>query len=221
MKVYFLQDREGTFYLRQKNPLEASRYLVSNEAYQVHEKLYEEAASILLNPNFEKKEYLESELRLQWQYLSDTTWIDISEPNFIGTQTTDYRQVFIYTGLEKVASYQSKVNSWLVACFSEEVATNIPERSLRFLEEAFELVQACGLDQIAAQRLLTCVYNREPGNRAQEAGGVMVTLASLCSAVNVNMRTEGEKELDRVIGKMPEIREKQQFKTGHGITATT
>lgn len=223
MKMYSLFDIEGQFYLREKNPLDSSRYLVSETAYLNHEAQYKAAALLILNPVLGKKEYTENEIREQWQFntgdILTPVWENISEANFIDTMPHQYRLTFKYVGLVVLKSYQDHAKTWLLECFGEEVATNIPERSLRFLEEALELVQATGLTQVEAQRLLTYVYNRPVGKKAQEVGGVMVTLACLCAATGLDMREEGETELARVITKIPEIREKQEFKKQHNITA--
>jgi hypothetical protein len=53
------------------------------------------------------------------------------------------------------------------------------------------------------------------GQPDKEVGGVMVTLASLCSAVAINMDAAGDRELDRNWDRIDVIRAKQQSKP-HG-----
>ncbi|MCZ8104029.1 MAG: hypothetical protein O9972_39810 [Burkholderiales bacterium] len=112
-------------------------------------------------------------------------------------------------------SFQARVKPWLDACFGAEIAIDKVERNYRFLEEALELVQATGLNRDEAHRLVDYVFNREPGDPRQEAGGVMTTLAALCLAHHLDMHECGEIELARVWTKVDQIREKQKNKPRH------
>ncbi len=86
--------------------------------------------------------------------------------------------------------------------------------ALAALEEALELVQACGCAAAEAHQLVDYVYGRPQGDVNQEVGGVMVTLAALCLANGVDMHAGGEAELARI--NVPEtvrkIRTKQATK---------
>jgi hypothetical protein len=97
-----------------------------------------------------------------------------------------------------MSTYQSRVQTWILDCFGPEIARNLTERNYRFLEEALELVQALGCERDAAHRLVDYVFNREAGRPGQEVGGVLVTLAALCSASAIDMDAAGEIELRRV-----------------------
>ena len=108
--------------------------------------------------------------------------------------------------------FQTNVQPWLLACFGEEIAGDKEERNHRFLEEALELVQACGCGADEAHQLVDYVFNRPVGEKTQEVGGVMVTLASLCLAQDLNMHVEGDVELERVWTKVEQIRAKQAAK---------
>ncbi|MDP2346759.1 MAG: hypothetical protein Q8N34_03430 [Gammaproteobacteria bacterium] len=110
------------------------------------------------------------------------------------------------------ASFQIRVDHWMMACFGEEIAGDVVERNHRFLEEALELVQACGCTQAEAQELVSYVYGRPVGEMSQEVGGVMVTLAALCNAQKLNFFDLSEEELSRVWTKIDAIREKQKSK---------
>ncbi len=112
-------------------------------------------------------------------------------------------------------SFQRRVGFWMDACFGPEIAEDLMERNHRFLEEALELVQACRCTQSEAHQLVDYVFNRPEGNRVQEVGGVKVTLAALCNAVDVNADAAAELELSRVWGKIKEIRAKQAAKPKH------
>ena len=115
----------------------------------------------------------------------------------------------------EIPSYQSRVRKWLIACFGEKIASDPVERNHRFLEEALELVQACGCSREEARSLVEYVYNRPTGEKHQETGGVMVTLAALCLAQDMDMTEEGEIELERVWTKVEQIRAKQAAKPKH------
>ncbi len=53
------------------------------------------------------------------------------------------------------------------------------------------------------------------GEKRQEVGGVMVTLAALCSAQEISMDQADETELHRIWGKQEAIRAKQAAKPKH------
>jgi len=111
-----------------------------------------------------------------------------------------------------IRSYQRKVEEWLAACFPLAARTNRQERTHRFLEEALELAQANGCTLDEAKTLVEYVYSRPQGQPELEVGGVMVTLASLCSATNIDMGIAGEKELTRNWERIEHIRRKQASK---------
>ena len=111
--------------------------------------------------------------------------------------------------------FQARVQPWMMACFGAEIAADQKERNHRFIEEALELVQACGATQSEAHQLVDYVYGRPVGEKAQEVGGVMVTLAALCLAQGLDMHAAGETELARIWTKVEQIRAKQAAKPKH------
>lgn len=112
-------------------------------------------------------------------------------------------------------AFQQQVHPWLLACFGEIIANDREERNHRFLEEALELVQSTGCTQHEAHQLVDYVFNREVGDPPQEVGGVMVTLAALCLANDMDMHLCGDTELARVWTKVEQIRAKQAAKPKH------
>jgi len=80
------------------------------------------------------------------------------------------------------------------------------------LEESLELVQSLGCTQEQAHSLVEYVYGRESGEPPQEAGGVMTTLAALCTASDIDRDKCTETELERVWTTIEQIREKQREK---------
>jgi hypothetical protein len=113
------------------------------------------------------------------------------------------------------SSYQDRVNEWLATCFPYSVRSDRQERTHRFLEEALELAQANGCSREEAQALIEYVYSRPAGQPELEVGGVMVTLASLCSATSIDMGEAGDRELQRNWQRIDTIRRKQASKP-HG-----
>ncbi len=109
-------------------------------------------------------------------------------------------------------SFQERVRDWLLACFGPVIAADKVERNHRFLEEALELVQACGTTREECRQLVDYVYSRPTGDPKQEVGGVMTTLAAHCCAHGLNMQEAAEMELQRVWNKIDAIRGKQATK---------
>ena len=108
--------------------------------------------------------------------------------------------------------FQNRVGIWVRRCFGIKVAKDRTQRNHRFCEEALELVQACGCSKEDVLSLIEYVYNRPIGEKGQEVGGVMITLAALCEAQEISMTEEGERELNRIWEKMGDLRHKHNNK---------
>lgn len=117
--------------------------------------------------------------------------------------------------LEAERTFQKMVQPWMLECFGPEIAADKKERNHRFFEESLELVQACEMTQEEVIQLVDYVYGRPVGEKHQEVGGVMITLAALCLAQGLDMHAEGETELARIWTKVPQIRAKQAGKPKH------
>ena len=111
--------------------------------------------------------------------------------------------------------FQKRVRPWMIECFGPTIPFDKVERNHRFLEEAIELVQAGGCTASEAHQLVDYVFGRPVGELRQEVGGVMVTLAALCIAHDVDMHADAETELARIWTKVPQIRAKQASKPKH------
>lgn len=107
--------------------------------------------------------------------------------------------------------YQARVCDWLDE-LSSSSSIDSAERTHRFLEESLELAQASGCSRADAMALIDYVYSRPIGNPEQEAGGVMVTLAGLCCALNVDMHKAGKNELSRNWERIESIKQKRLSK---------
>ena len=108
--------------------------------------------------------------------------------------------------------FQQRVAPWMAACFGPAISADTTERNQRFLAEALELVQACGATQHEVRELADYVFGRNAGDKGQEVGGVMVTLAALCLAHGLDMHQEAETELARIWTAVEAVRMKQAAK---------
>lgn len=111
---------------------------------------------------------------------------------------------------DRAGEFQGDVYRWLVECFKQPIADDKEERAHRFLEESLELAQSCGCTAESAMQLVGYTFSRPVGEAPQEVGGVMVTLAALCTAHDLEMMRLGRTELERVC--RPEVMEKVRLK---------
>lgn len=115
-------------------------------------------------------------------------------------------------------NFQQRVQPWMMACFGPEISSDRIERGDRLIEEVLELLQSGNYPRERVAALCDYVYSREAGEPAQEAGGVMVTLAAYCLAHDLDMHDAAEVELARVWTKIDKIRAKQAAKpTGSAL----
>jgi hypothetical protein len=91
-----------------------------------------------------------------------------------------------------------RVAQWVLDTFGDVNARPM-ERILRFMEEAFELAQACGLTHPELTRLMLHVYGKPTGQIAQEIGGVGTTLLALSAAHGLDAEALEVQELRRVL----------------------
>jgi NTP pyrophosphatase (non-canonical NTP hydrolase) len=90
---------------------------------------------------------------------------------------------------------------WVERCFGKQQSRDPVMRAIRFLEEAAELAQACGVSPTVARRVIAAVYNRPAGNVAQEVGGTMLTVRTLCAVLSIDADAAFDRELRRVLQK--------------------
>lgn len=123
--------------------------------------------------------------------------------------------------IEKMNNYQDAIEKWMEEVFGEDIACDMLERIMRFLEEALELAQAEGMTRDEAKRVVDYVWNRDTGECNQEVGGVMVTLAGYCAKKGISMSDEAIKEYARInsFEMRKKIFEKQAFKRSQGLTS--
>lgn len=108
--------------------------------------------------------------------------------------------------------FQKLVFRWVCSCMGDRVAQDKEERTARFGEEALELCQAAGMSKGDVLVLVDYVYGRDKGEIKQEVGGVMVTLAALCSARSIDLDEAAWFELMRCHEKIDKIRAKHDSK---------
>ncbi len=112
-------------------------------------------------------------------------------------------------GIRSLGGFQLAAGLWALNAFGPDSAGDVKNRSHRFLEEALELVQACGCTGEEAGQLVEYVYSRPAGAIVQETGGAMVTLAALSVANHLDMVQAGGLELRRCRDNLEGIRAKE------------
>lgn len=115
--------------------------------------------------------------------------------------------------------FQQSVARWLHRCFDQvHGMLTYQERNSRFLEEALEVVQANGMTEEEARKILAYVYDRPSGSIRQEVGGAVITLAALCHARGISMEECATLELEDCWARIQEIRTKQIAKRDKGVS---
>lgn len=114
----------------------------------------------------------------------------------------------------RAASYQARINRWMMECFGSEIAADQTERGDRLLEEVLELLQSKGYDFARIPQLVEYVAGRPPGDPDQELGGVSVCLFAAANAYDLDLGAAAERELARISEPetMAKIRAKQAAK---------
>jgi hypothetical protein len=100
---------------------------------------------------------------------------------------------------------QRAVAAWCEATFGAASATFVPQRALRFLEEAIEVFQASlphanQHPRDMAHTLVDRVFDKKPGELATEIGQVGVTLLALAAAAGVGADVREHAEVERING---------------------
>lgn len=112
---------------------------------------------------------------------------------------------------------QDQVRDWVIRCWGEG-AVSVVERVERFSEEAAELTQAEGISRARLFEIIGHVYDKEPGQPAQEVGGIGTTLLAYCSAKGVSADECERRELSRILAKPVEhFRARHDAKVRSGL----
>jgi hypothetical protein len=111
-------------------------------------------------------------------------------------------------------NFQQRSWEWFIKCFhGDMMAGTRLERCARVTEEFAETMQSCEFPLEKVLQGIRDVYNRDHvGELEQEIGGLYLTLATLCTALNINGEACADLELSRVNNKIPEIREKSRMR---------
>lgn len=83
--------------------------------------------------------------------------------------------------------------------FGAEHANSVPQRAVRFLEEAVEAYQAAGADKEMAHKLIDFVFDRPKGDLAKEIGQCGLTLLGFAAAAKLDADKEEYREVSRVV----------------------
>jgi hypothetical protein len=113
---------------------------------------------------------------------------------------------------------QKLVSAWVASTFGESVASNMPERIARFVEEAVELAQAGRFPKAKILAIVEHVYSKNPGEVAQEVGGCGVTLLAFCAASGISADDCERREVERITSLPADyFREGQNIKAQAGV----
>lgn len=93
---------------------------------------------------------------------------------------------------------QQWVAEWCRETFGDESLKDVPERVLRFVEEAVELAQATGVPLGSLDKLLDYVYSRPAGEPSQELAQCQVTLFAAAEAVGSDLGEVTATEMHRI-----------------------
>ncbi len=87
--------------------------------------------------------------------------------------------------------------AWAVETFGP-VADNRHERAMRFIEEATELVQSCGLSRETVEAITERAYSRRAGQIGKELAQAGMTLEALAAHLGADLSHEIGNEFNRV-----------------------
>lgn len=92
------------------------------------------------------------------------------------------------------------------------------ERARRFLEEAIEAAQACGVARNEVEKLTTRVYAHAAGFPTKEIGQASLTLMGLAFTMGVDMDAAAEEELQRLLERgIEQGRARREIKRAEGL----
>jgi hypothetical protein len=87
--------------------------------------------------------------------------------------------------------------AWTVRTFGR-VADHPHERAMRFLEEAMELAQSCGLSRETANAITERAYSRRAGEIDKELAQAGMTLEALAAHLGLDLSSAITNEFSRV-----------------------
>lgn len=107
---------------------------------------------------------------------------------------------------------QDETGEWLIDTFGKDSLMDKDERTRRFIEEAIELAQSTGCPKENVLFLVNHVYGRDEDPVEREVGGVVNTLAALCTSYGIDMGECAADEMERCWKRQDLIREKNKKK---------
>lgn len=120
--------------------------------------------------------------------------------------------------LESRDKRQEIVFQTITERFGPDHANSVPQRALRFIEEAIEACQAAGVDRDQLLKLVGFVYDRPVGELNKEIGAAGLTLLGLAAAAGLSADDEEDREVNRVLAMDPkEHAARNRFKNEAGF----
>lgn len=115
---------------------------------------------------------------------------------------------------------QEAAVQWATLAFGPDHVNSLPQRAVRFLEEAVELYQAAGGNLEMAHQLLDFMFARPVGEIEQELGGAGLTLLLVANAAGMSADAAEAKEFRRVLSKpASEFGKRNEEKNAAGFDA--
>lgn len=112
----------------------------------------------------------------------------------------------------------ARITKWVRDRLGERLLRDKWERSMRVLEEAMEVGQACGISRFQVFGLMVRVYGRPVGDLKQELAGLNVCLRALAASQMVGVEEVTLEEVDRIEKMDPVLLvRKQNEKAGLGL----
>lgn len=122
---------------------------------------------------------------------------------------------------QALGGLQEWVAGWLKLTLGVESLDNLRERAFRFIEEAMELAQACGVTRDEAQKLHSAVYEQRSGQFRKELGDAHLTLLALADTLRIDLLDCTKQRLEQLsdLKEIERVRAHHLDKRDKGLTS--
>ena len=97
-----------------------------------------------------------------------------------------------------IQAFQRRVAVWVESVFGLDSLLHRKNRALRVVEEAVELAQAEGCDELSMYKIVQRVYSRPVGSPPREGAAVFLTLLAWAEASRTDLPQVLRDELDHL-----------------------